>query len=154
MQRSGAKNSRWKGGRRKRKDGYIVVYTPGHPHANKNYVLEHRLVMERHLGRILEPDELVHHKNEDKSDNRIDNLELTNHADHARHHFTGKRLPPRFVARVEKEALMEALARPLTLRECADLFGISYGSIRRHCEEYGIPFRRKSPWLKRKPKAA
>ena len=46
--------------------GYVLVYCPEHPNANKNngkYIYEHRLVMSNMLGRPLRPDEVVHHKN-------------------------------------------------------------------------------------------
>jgi len=73
----GDKAANWRGGRRKWKTGYIVVYAPDHPRAvNGRYVKEHRLVMEKHLGRYLFPWEIVHHKNGLKDDNRIENLQL------------------------------------------------------------------------------
>ena len=61
------------------KNGYIMVFSKGHPRAQgsrRNYIFEHILVMEKYLGRYIENDENVHHKNGIKNDNRIDNLEL------------------------------------------------------------------------------
>lgn len=76
LQKFSGKNSwLWKGGRIKI-CGYIYVYCPEHPFAVGKYILEHRLVMEKHIGRYLTKQEIVHHRNGIKSDNRIENLEL------------------------------------------------------------------------------
>lgn len=61
-------------------DGYMMVYVPptDRPPHLKHKVdhLEHRVVMARIIGRHLEPEETVHHRNGDRSDNRPENLQL------------------------------------------------------------------------------
>lgn len=67
---AGVLNPAWKGGRRQRRDGYVIVWTPNGDR------LEHRVVMETQLSRPLMDSEVVHHKDGDPSNNRVENLEL------------------------------------------------------------------------------
>lgn len=77
----------WKGGTFN-SGGYVMEYAPTHPKNSKGYVRQHRLVMERHLGRYLSRSEDVHHINGDKTDNRLENLVILSRSEHERLHKT------------------------------------------------------------------
>ena len=82
--KQGKNHYNWKGGKRITYKGYMHIYKPNHPFCtNRSYILEHRLVMEKYLGRYLKPEEVVHHINGNKSDNRLKNLRLfANYKEH------------------------------------------------------------------------
>lgn len=68
--------------------GYVLTYVPRHPRAHKDgYVMFHTVMMERHIGRYLSDDEVVHHINHDRQDNRIENLQLMKKKDHMSMHM-------------------------------------------------------------------
>jgi len=75
----GKRSMAWKGGRFIDINGYVMIYKPDHPNTTKKgYIGEHRHIMAGYLGRPLNKFENVHHKNGNRQDNRIKNLELWN----------------------------------------------------------------------------
>lgn len=105
--RSGAGHPEWQGGRHINKSGYIEIYCPDHPsvveknkkreaksngkyYRKEKYVLEHRLVMEKKIGRYLLPEEVVHHIDGNTQNNDPSNLGLfANNAEHLRETLKG-----------------------------------------------------------------
>lgn len=90
----GKKNSSFKNGKRITSNGYVAILVPPDQKQRKtdNYVLEHRLIMEKKLGRKLLPEEDVHHKDEDRTNNDPDNLELYTRREHGFIHSKDKLL--------------------------------------------------------------
>jgi hypothetical protein len=91
----------FKNGRTLHSSGYMMLFVKNHPFGYKTstrlkgkYIFEHRLTMEKHIGRYLNSNEIVHHRNGKKTDNRIENLEVITRAEHARLHHREK--PKRF----------------------------------------------------------
>lgn len=71
--------------------GYVLAHAPGHKRSTRGRVFEHILVMEKQLGRPLQPGEYVHHIDHDKTNNSPENLLLTNHSEHAKLHWREKK---------------------------------------------------------------
>ena len=83
----GDKNPSWKGGSWVDPDGYVRKLAHGHHRADhKGYVYEHILVAEAAYGGPITVEYHVHHKNEVKTDNRPENLEVLLASDHHRQH--------------------------------------------------------------------
>lgn len=121
------------------KAGYSMIFVPEHPHANaKGYVREHRLVMEKKLGRYLNPSETVHHIDENKANNDPNNLELMGtRGDHIRHHNLMRSTATALRAMSTGE-LAEMFLRDSSLSIAAK-FDTSPATVQRIMIERGIP---------------
>ena len=136
--RYGADNHFYRGGGRRFHGGYIQIYVNG------QWLREHRVIMERVLGRRLLSNENVHHLNHDKTDNRPENLTVMSHSEHSRHHQTGR---VHSIESIEKQraAMRGRLSRPdvtasavtelaasgLSTLQIAKLLGCSWPTIKR-----------------------
>lgn len=121
--------------------GYVSEYSPDHPQARSTgYVSQHRLVMECLLGRLLEPQEVVHHRNHKRHDNRAANLELMTPESHSKHHA---QIASRKACAALTEHVVRAALVGRTTLEAARHLGVSHGTLRlRFCHLLNL---RRSP---------
>jgi len=130
--RVGANNPNFKGGvvivggRRK------ILVSP------RVYVLHHRLVMEKHIGRKLKKDEYIHHINGDPLDNRIENLVITTPSEHIRKYHGWKKCSEENKRKIgsanSKLKTPEVIAikkyhKEFGMRNLANFFNISHSNI-------------------------
>jgi len=93
--------SNWKGGKHIY-NGYYVVHILNHPRGgHNNRVFEHILVAEKKIGRYLTKDEVVHHINGDKQDNKAENLKVVKRGNHVAYHMHSGKSIQSLLKRIE-----------------------------------------------------
>lgn len=121
-QRSGDKNSNWKGGRTSHKKGYVLIQRPDHPRAHNGYVLEHIVVAESKISRYLTDDEYVVHVDKNKANNDPENLFIRKHGD----------------SLIAEETLQHLISEKSTITQIALQASTSHAKVRRDLKFYGL----------------
>ncbi len=135
------------GDRRFTSDGYVALYLPDHPNATQTgWILEHRFVMSGIVKRPLTAQEVVHHKNHNRHDNRPENLQLYHSAgEHSvrehRHVLSDDEMLAQLRALYEntRRPIREGDLRPIGGVCHAQTFRQRFGSWRIACSKAGVP---------------
>ena len=106
---------------------------------NKKTVRLHRYIMEEHIGRKLKSSELVHHKNEDRHDNRVENLEILSRSEHRKiHPDIGIETRRKQKYYFNKEELINLRNLGLSTYKIAKKYNCSHSLIWLTLKKYGI----------------
>ena len=108
----------------------------------KQYRL-HRLIMETELSRELSFNEIVHHKNGDKHDNRLENLEVMSRSEHMKEHKIGEEIREEHRQLLENAGI-EKMYETLPMYKIAEVLGVSYPTIWKFVKLKGIRKRRQA----------
>jgi hypothetical protein len=108
---NGENNHNFTGGKYVDDKGYVRILRPRHPNNIAGYVYEHRLLMEEFLGRHLKSWETVHHINEIKEDNRVENIYLCTSGEHTIIHSEGRHISWKHKDKLRSVAMQRATKR-------------------------------------------
>lgn len=134
----GENSNGWKGGRYIDKDGYVLIYMPEHPNARKSgYVLEHRLAMEKHLGRPLTKKEVVHHKKQ-KDENEAEKLQVfSSNGEHLRLELAELRNNGEPYKKRDF-LIKEYIEKNRSLADIGQQFSVSIAAVFRFVKKFGL----------------